>query len=251
LDLDVSFYLIAAPAVLFAGISKGGFGGGAAFAGSTLLALALEPVQAAAMMLPLLMVMDLAAVLSYWGKWSPEHGRRSILGGLPGIAAGAVLFAVVSADVVRLLIGAVALGFVAYRIALSRGVLVLPTREVAPVEGYFWGAMTGFTSFVSHAGGPPAAVYLLSLRPSKTEYQANTVLIVTAVNVFKFVPYAFLGMFTAQTAIANLALAPFAVIGAWLGVKAHHMVPERAFFLLTYVLLVVTGAKLIWDGLTG
>ena len=63
-------------------------------------------------------------------------------------------------------------------------------------------------------------------------------------------PYAFLGMFTVQTAVANLALAPFAVLGAWLGVKAHHMVPERAFFLLTYVLLTFTGAKLIWDGLT-
>ena len=110
--------------------------------------------------------------------------------------------------------------------------------------------VAGFTSFVSHAGGPPAAVYLLSLKPDKTEYQANTVLIFTAINVFKFVPYAYLGMFTTETFKANLALAPFALLGAWLGVKAHHMVPERAFFLLTYVLLVLTGSKLIWDGLT-
>ena len=93
-------------------------------------------------------------------------------------------------------------------------------------------------------------MYLLSLKPSKTEYQANTVLIFTAINIFKFVPYAFLGMFTVQTAWANLALAPFALLGAWLGVRAHHLVPERAFFLLTYVLLVLTGTKLIWDGLT-
>ena len=71
-----------------------------------------------------------------------------------------------------------------------------------------------------------------------------------AINIAKFIPYAFLGMFTVQTGLANLALAPFALLGAWLGVKAHHMVPERAFFALTYVLLVVTGTKLIWDGLT-
>ena len=72
----------------------------------------------------------------------------------------------------------------------------------------------------------------------------------TAINVFKFVPYAFLGMFTVQTFTANLALAPFALLGTWLGVKAHHLVPERAFFMLTYVLLIMTGTKLIWDGLT-
>ena len=47
-----------------------------------------------------------------------------------------------------------------------------------------------------------------------------------------------------------MALAPFAVLGAWIGVKMHFMVPERAFFALTYVLLILTGSKLIWDGLT-
>ncbi|MEO1549220.1 MAG: sulfite exporter TauE/SafE family protein [Pseudomonadota bacterium] len=250
MDLDVSFYLIAAPAVLFAGISKGGFGGGAAFAGSTLLALALEPVQAVAMMLPLLMVMDLAAVRSYWGKWSPEHGRRLILGGLPGIAAGAVLFAVVSADVVRLLIGAVALGFVAYRIALSRGVLVLPTREVAPVEGYFWGAMTGFTSFVSHAGGPPSAVYLLRVGLDKLTYQSTTVMVFWAVNASKMVVYLAMGLMLPQLWLAILTLVPVGLLGVALGVWAHKVVPEKLFFQVTYVLLTATGVKLIFDALT-
>jgi uncharacterized membrane protein YfcA len=93
-------------------------------------------------------------------------------------------------------------------------------------------------------------VYLLSKRPGKTEYQASTVLIFWVVNIAKFIPYAFLGMFTLETGIANLVLAPFALLGAWLGVKAHHLVPEHLFFALTYVLLTLTGVKLIWDGLT-
>ena len=99
-------------------------------------------------------------------------------------------------------------------------------------------------------GGPPAAVYLLSRGMTKTEYQASTVLLFWVINVAKFVPYAYLGMFTLQTGLANLALAPFALAGAWVGVKAHRLVPERVFFALTYVLLVVTGIKLIWDGLS-
>ena len=96
--------------------------------------------------------------------------------------------------------------------------------------GWVAGAVAGFTSFVSHAGGPPAAVYMLSQRLSKTQFQATTVLLFWVINIVKFLP--------------------FALLGAWLGVKAHHLVPEWLFFRITYVLLVVTGSKLIWDALT-
>ena len=75
-------------------------------------------------------------------------------------------------------------------------------------------------------------------------------LVFWAINVAKFVPYAYLGMFTRQTLLADLALAPFALAGAWFGVWAHRLLPERAFFAITYVLLSVTGAKLVWDGLS-
>ncbi|MCB1364429.1 MAG: sulfite exporter TauE/SafE family protein, partial [Rhodobacteraceae bacterium] len=129
--------------------------------------------------------------------------------------------------------------------------LIRPFRRRLPGgAGMAAGAVAGFTSFVSHAGGPPAAVYLLSQRLSKTEYQASTVLVFWAINVAKFVPYAYLGMFTRQTLLADLALAPFALAGAWFGVWAHRLLPERAFFAITYVLLSVTGAKLVWDGLS-
>ncbi|MEL6451424.1 MAG: sulfite exporter TauE/SafE family protein [Pseudomonadota bacterium] len=250
LELDLWFFAIAAPAVIFAGISKGGFGSGASFASASILALVIEPGLALGVILPLLMLIDATTLGPYWGKWDWRVAGLMILGSLPGVALGALLYARTDADVFRVLIGVISIGFVIWQVGRAQGWIRLAQRALPSWVGVVTGTVAGFTSFVSHAGGPPAAVYLLSLRPSKTEYQANTVLIFTAVNVFKFVPYAFLGMFTAQTAIANMALAPFAVIGAWLGVKAHHMVPERAFFLLTYVLLVVTGAKLIWDGLT-
>ena len=93
-------------------------------------------------------------------------------------------------------------------------------------------------------------MYLLSRNLTKTQYQASTVLLFWVINIVKFVPYAFLGMFTLETFKANLVLAPFALLGAWLGVRAHRLVPETLFFGLTYVLLLVTGSKLIWDGLT-
>ncbi|UOA26067.1 sulfite exporter TauE/SafE family protein [Pseudosulfitobacter sp. DSM 107133] len=250
LELDLAFFAVAGPAVVFAGISKGGFGSGAAFAASSILALVVEPGLALGVMLPLLMLIDVATLRPFWGKWRWPETRLLILGGLPGVALGAALYQVANADVLRVLIGVISVMFVVWQIGRARGWISVATRPLGLFAGAVVGVFAGFTSFVSHAGGPPAAVYLLSRGMTKTEYQASTVLLFWAINVAKFVPYAFLGMFTLQTGLANLALAPFALAGAWLGVKAHKLVPEQAFFALTYVLLVLTGMKLIWDGLT-
>lgn len=249
LELSLGFFLVAGPAVIFAGISKSGFGSGAAFASASILTLVVQPGLALGVMLPLLMLVDAATLRPYWGKWNLRASLLMIFGGLPGVALGAALFARADADVFRVLIGVISVAFVLWQVAGARWTRVM-SRAMPDWMGVLLGTVAGFTSFVSHAGGPPAAVYMLSLRPGKTEYQASSVLIFTAINIAKFVPYAFLGMFTLQTGLANLVLAPFALVGAWLGVKAHHLVPERAFFQLTYVLLIITGSKLIWDGLT-
>lgn len=250
LTLDVTFFLIAGPAVIFAGISKGGFGSGAAFAAASVLALVVEPGLALGVMLPLLMLIDVSTLKPYWRKWDSQAALLLIAGAIPGVALGAALYKVAEPDVFRVLIGAISVGFVVWQIAVRLGYVRAAAQTLSPSAGALAGAVAGFTSFVSHAGGPPAAVYLLSKRLNKTEFQATTVLVFWVVNIAKFIPYAFLGMFTLQTGIANLVLAPFALFGAWLGVKAHILVPERLFFAVTYVLLTVTGMKLIWDGLT-
>ena len=250
MQLDWAFFAIAAPAVTFAGLSKGGFGSGAAFASASILAVVLEPGQALGIMLPLLMLMDVSALKPYWKGWSWPEARTLILGALPGVAVGAWLYQIAEADFFRLLIGGISVAFVLCQVALKARFIRPPAQEMPMWGGLLAGAMAGFTSFVSHAGGPPAAVYLLSRGLGKTPYQATTVLIFWAINIAKFVPYAFLGIFTMQTLLADLFLAPFAILGTWLGVKAHHWVPERLFFSLTYVLLMLTGMKLIWDALT-
>jgi uncharacterized membrane protein YfcA len=236
--------------VLFAAVSKGGFGSGAAFAATPLLALVVEPAQAVGLMLPLLMLMDVASLRAYWGRWSWPHARRLMAGGVAGVAAGMLLFRAVSEDGVRLMVGAVAVGFVAYRIARDRGWLAPPAAEPPPALGLAWGAVTGFTSAVSHAGGPPAAMYLLGCRLDKTRYQATTVLVFWWINVIKFVPYLELDMFTLQSARANLLLAPVAVLGVMLGARLHHRIAETWYFRFTYALLLATGGKLVYDALT-
>lgn len=248
--LNWTVFLVAVPAVIFAGISKGGFGSGAAFASAAILALVLEPAQALGIMLPLLMLIDAASLPSYWKKWSWPETRLLLIGGIPGTILGAVFFNWAEPDTIRFLIGAVSVAFVLWQLARARGLVNIRPGGMSPGVGVAAGVGVGFTSFISHAGGPLAAVYLLGRNLSKTPYQATTVIVFWALNVFKSGFYAVMGVFTLHTLAFDLILAPFAVLGTWIGIRAHHMVPEKLFFGLTYVLLAVTGTKLIWDALT-
>ncbi len=247
---DLSFFAVAAPAVVFAGISKGGFGSGASFASASILALILPPGQALGLMLPLLMLMDVAALGPYWRKWHWPSAKLMICGAIPGVIIGTLVYRATNDDVIRFLIGAMSLLFLAWQLARARGMIKISERPLPSGAGLLAGLTAGFTSFVSHAGGPPAAIYMLSLKLTKTQYQANTVLVFWIVNGLKAGAYAFLGIFTFDLLLTDLVLGPFAVLGAWLGVKAHYLVPEKLFYAITYVLLAITGTKLIFDALS-
>jgi len=247
---EIGVFAVAVPAVVFAGVSKGGFGSGAAFASATILALVVPPGQALGIMLPLLMAIDLATLRPYWRRWSWPDARLLVLGALPGVAVGAAFYRVAEPDHFRLLIGGISLAFVIWQLGARARLFRSPHGGLSTGAGMVAGLVAGFTSFVSHAGGPPAAVYLLSRGLDKTRFQATTVLIFWLINIAKFVPYSFLGIFTVETLMLDFLLLPFALLGAWLGVIAHRLVPERVFFAVTYALLTVTGIRLIIDGLS-
>ena len=246
---NFEFILIATFATVFAGISKGGFGSGAAFASAAILATIIEPGSAIGIMLPLLILMDFGSLKPYWRKWLSRESWILAVGSIPGVILGALLYSSVSADFFRFLIGIICLAFVFWQALQTWTIIQKPNRPLSDFFGIFLGCFTGFTSFISHAGGPPAAIYLLSKKPNKTEYQATTVIVFWAVNLAKAVPYAFLGLFTLETLFLDLILSPFALLGVWIGVKAHYIISERLFFSFTYILLTLTGARLIWVAL--
>ncbi len=247
---DPVFLALAVPTVLLAGISKGGFGDVATFAATPLLTLAIDPAAALGLMLPLLMAMDLGALHAYRGRWHRPSVAALVLGALPGVALGALFWRIADADLLRLLIGAMSLAFVAFQLARAAGWLVLPPRPFVRSEGVGAGVVAGFTSFIAHAGGPAVAIFLLRLGLDKTAFQATAVASFWAINAFKAVPYGFLGIFTAETLLADAVLLPVAMLGLWLGVRAHRVIPERVFFAVTYLLLAAAGAKLVADALT-
>lgn len=247
LNMDLSFLLIAGFATVFAGISKGGFGSAASFASASILALVVDPGLALGIMLPLLLLIDGVTLRPFWRAWHGPSVWVLTLSGIPGAVLGAWVFTLINADGLRILIGVVSVGFVVLSLSPKR----LAADHYRPQwVGVSAGFAAGFTTFVSHAGGPIAAVYLLGRGLAKTEYHATTVIVFGALNVVKAILYAEIGLFTWETAHVSVLLVPFALLGAWAGVRLHWAVPERLFFGLTYVMLMVTGIKLIWDGFT-
>lgn len=250
MEFGWQFFAVGIPAIMFGGISKGGFGSGASFVAGAILALVVPPGAALGIVLPLFMLVDAATLKPYWGKWHWPSAKELMIGAVPGCIIAAWLYTRVDADAIRLLIGAISLAFVAFQLSRALGWLTVKQMPFSAPMAWFAGMVSGFTSFVSHAGGPPSAVFLLSQGLSKTTFQATTVVVFWAVNWMKAVPYAFLGIFSWDTILGSLYLAPFALLGAWVGVRMHHLVPERLFFGLTYILLVLTGVRLIWVALT-
>jgi uncharacterized membrane protein YfcA len=251
-DFPLAFYPVAVVAILLTGISKGGFGaaGGVAV---PLMSIFIAPTEAAGIMLPILCAMDLFGVHAYRGRWSGEHLRAMLPGALVGIALGAFAFGALSVDAIRLVVGLIAVTF-----ALNRWLRV--TERIAarfaarrakpgPVAGVLWGGLSGFTSTLAHAGGPPFAIYLLPQNLDKSLFVGTSVIFFLVVNYVKLVPYHFLGQLSAPNLTASLVFAPLAPLGIWLGVWLHRRVSERAFYNVSYALLLATGAKLVWDAL--
>jgi hypothetical protein len=241
------FYLLAVPAVLILGISKGGFGGGLGSLAVPLMALAVSPLQAAAVLLPILCVMDLQGAWVYRGRWDSANLRILLPAALIGLGLGALTFRYLDAQVIRLIVGALAVGFTVHHwlggLRTSRA-----ARGVDALRGSCWGAVSGFASFIAHAAGPPLSVYLLPQRMDKTRFLATTVIFVLYMNYLKLLPYAWIGQFSAENLYTSLVLLPLAPLGMCLGIWMHRVVPETLFYRICYLLLFVVGVKLLYDG---
>ncbi|MFT6558122.1 sulfite exporter TauE/SafE family protein [Sneathiella sp.] len=246
---DPIFYCVAVPAILLVGISKGGFAGSLGMLGVPLLALLISPVQAAAIILPILCLMDIFGIIAYRKKFHLKNLLYLLPGAFVGIGLGTLLFDQLNEDIVRIVIGSVAVLF-----TLNYWLNPLAKQSVhqpSLARGSFWGGISGFTSFVAHAGGPPLQFYMLPQKIDKTLFVGTATWFFLAINYVKLIPYAYLGQLSTQNLSTSLILFPLAPIGIWLGVKLHKMVPEQIFYKLAYFLLVVTGGKLLFDGLNG
>lgn len=247
---DTLFYVAAVPAVILFGVSKGGFGSGLGILAVPLLAMVVSPIQAAAIMLPILCFMDLLGLWAYRGKWIWPELRILLPASLIGIGVGTLMFEFMSPARLRLLLGIVAIAFTLHhylQVYLSK---TTQPKLFAPAIGMGAAALAGFTSFIAHAGGPPITMYLLRRGIDRTQFVATTVVFFAVVNYVKLVPYSWLGQFDASNLMTSLILAPLAPLSIGLGVWLHNRVTDRFFFQVAYTMLFLVGVKLMFDGIT-
>ncbi|MCR0980825.1 sulfite exporter TauE/SafE family protein [Roseomonas populi] len=248
---DPWFYALAIPAFLLNGISKGGFASGAGNVSVPLMATIVPAPQAVGIALPVLCVMDVAGLRAWWGRWSGREMRAILPAGLLGIAIGSLTFGLFTAQAISLLLGVLTLAFLARGILQRlRGALPPPAPPSTP-RAWLFGAASGFTSTLAHQGGPPLAMYLYPLRLDRQVLAATTTVFFGVMNYVKLVPYIGLGLLDWSNILTSLVLVPFAPIGVHLGIWLQKRISDRTFYNVVYVLLAVSGTKLIWDGLGG
>jgi len=239
------FYAAAIPAIVLTGVAKGGFGGGIGSLAVPLIALTVAPARAAAIMLPILMLMDVVGLYVYRGQWDRRIMRIILPAGLVGILIGWLTFRFLADHWIRILLGIISLAFVLDGL---RPASPLATRA-SDTNGRFWATVSGFTSFVTHAGGPPLNFYLLRQRLETGLFAGTTIMFFAVINATKVVPYFALGLFDATNLTTSAALAPAAAAGVALGVLMRKRISRTIFFRIIYGFVFVTGCKLLYDGL--
>lgn len=243
---DPLFIAVAVLAVMVVGLSKAGLLGGLGVVGVPLLSLVMPARDAAGVMLPVLMAMDAMAVWSYRRDVDWSVLWIMLPGALAGTLAGWALWAVVSDAVVLLLVGVVTLLFVLdAMLPLRKRLAGLPPSRP---WGRFWGLVAGFTSFISHTGGPPFQIYVLPRRLPPAIFAGTAAWFFAVVNFSKLGPYALLGQLSVSNLTLAAALAPLGALSVLVGVWLVRRISARHFYAIAYGLVFVLPLKLIWDG---
>jgi uncharacterized membrane protein YfcA len=241
---DWYFYAVAIPAVLLLGISKSGFGAGFGSLAVPMMAVAVTVPQAAAILMPVLLLMDVLGLVAFRRDFDRPLLRFLIPFGLLGTVLGTMLFKLLDAQWVAGLVGGFTLLFLAQRV-------LFPPRPDSPPPPRWLGALlttaSGFTSFIAHAGGPPINAYAIPLRLSPLRFSATMAVFFFCVNLSKWIPYAWLGLLDTRNFATSLVLLPVAPIGVWIGVRVAKRISQVLFYRFLTLGMLLTGCKLLWD----
>ncbi|WP_284775795.1 sulfite exporter TauE/SafE family protein [Agrobacterium sp. lyk4-40-TYG-31] len=247
---DFHFFLVAIPAVALVGLSKGGLGGALGLMGVPLLALAVPPVQAAAIFLPILIAMDLVAL---WA-WRHYNHRETLLillpGALTGIAVGWATSAIISADTMRFMLAIVTIAFVAqyfYERFVKGHKVEVVAKPQNRAKATLWGSFSGYCSFVAHAGGPPFQIYVMPLKLDPKSYTGLSVRFFAIVNAIKLVSYFALEAIDTTNLLASFTLLPIAIVSTMLGARVVRYLKPAVFYPLMYTMVLLAALKLLWD----
>jgi hypothetical protein len=242
------FYLFAIPAVILVGLAKGGFTGLGAL-GTPLIALGIDPIRGAAILLPILIAQDAVGVYAFRRSWDGRILAIMLPGAVAGVVIGYVFAASVPEKAVMAVLGAISILFGAYRLWVERGHRIAASSHSPAWVGSLFGIATGFTSQIAHAGGPPFQMWVMPRRLPRDTFVGTSAIFFAALNWIKVPAYVALGQFDRANLTTSLALLPLAIVASLAGVKLVRHVPVERFYTIVYLLMIAAGLKLLLDGL--
>ncbi len=245
LDQPLSLVVLAVLASFCVGLSKGGLPAIGSLA-VPLMALAISPVVAAGLLLPIYVGSDVIGLWLYRREFSPRNLRILVPAGLFGVALGWATASTVSETTVLLFVGLVGLFYCLT--SWLRRQPVAPRPADVP-RGVAWGTLAGFSSFVAHSGAAPFQVYVLPQRLEKMVFAGTSTILFAIVNFAKILPYWALGQLNLGSLESAGFLVPAAIAGAFAGIYATRRLPERLFFQIVETALFLISLKLVWDGI--
>jgi uncharacterized protein len=241
---DLIFYAAALPAVILTGLSKGGFAG-VSMAALPLMALVMAPLQAAAIILPVLMAQDVVTVWNYRNSFDRKLLAHLLPGAFVGIGLAWLTASFVTDAYVRLAVGVIAVAF-----CLDTWISRRKSGEQRPhnpVSATLLGTTSGFTSFMANAGGAPFIAYALPRAATKELLAGTGGIYFCLVNIVKLPPYLMLGQFTRETLWLSATLLPVAIAANLAGIWLVRRISPSAFFRAILIITFVIGLKLIAD----
>lgn len=250
MHLDLTGWIVTALAILLTGISKSGLGGALGGLAVPFMSLWIPPREAVAVVLPVLIAIDLFGIRAWRGQASWADLRLLLPAALVGITVGTFAFGVLPDRVVKGMVGLIAAVFTLDRV-LRRSRPAADPLAVPRGLAWLWGSVSGFTSTLAHAGGPPLIVYLLGRNLPRQTFVATSVFFFAVINAAKLPFYLGLGLFTRETLTFSLFLLPLVPLGVWLGMRLLARIPERPFYWFATAMLGLSGAKLVWDAFAG
>lgn len=249
LPTDPVFYAVVVMAVILVGLGKGGFSG-LGTASMPLLVLVMEPVPAAAMLLPILMAQDVVGVWAFRKTFDVPTLKLMLPGAFVGIFLGWLMASVVQADAIRFMVGLIAVTFGANRLLAMRGLGLRLRGDLPNWLGTFWGGVSGFTGQVALAGGPPFQMWALTRNFPQLTYAGTSGIFFAITNWAKVPAYMALGQFTWANFQLTLVFLPLAILSTLLGVVLVKRIAADRFQLVINIIMVVVGAELLRDALT-
>lgn len=237
-------------AVILLGMAKGGLAGVGALA-TPLVALVLPPATAAALLLPILIVQDVISVWSFRQTWDGWIIAWMLPGAAIGVAAGWYYAERVNEAQLMAALGAITLAFGLYRLWIERGQRVAAASQSPGWVGTIFGAVTGLTSQIAHAGGPPFQMWVTPRKLPHLVFIGTSSILFAIINWMKVPAYLALGAFPHEVVVAALLLMPLAIVSTLLTVRWLKRMDPARFYGIIYGLMVLLGAKLFWDGVSG